>query len=191
MLTLKSQQTDKLLLAPLEDKHLGGLYQAGQYTQIWRWVLMNYTETQQTLNDWFINTAQFDAEQQIVFAIIDKASEQVLGTTRLFRLDKHNRSAEIGHTFIGTPWQRSFVNTHAKYLLLRYAFDELGLVRISFNTHEKNQKSRNAITRLGARFEGIAYKDRLLADGSYRNTAKFSIIDQQWATIKLQLEGKL
>lgn len=191
MFTLQNHQSDMLLLTPLEDKHLGGLYQAGQDPQIWRWVLMNYTKTPQTLNDWFINTAQFDAEQQVVFAIIDKTSEQVLGTTRLFRLDKKNRSAEIGHTFIGVPWQRSFVNTHAKYLLLRYAFDELGLVRISFNTHEQNQKSRNAIARLGARFEGIAYKDRLLADGSYRNTAQFSIIDQQWPTIKSQLEGKL
>ncbi|HEA15094.1 MAG TPA: N-acetyltransferase, partial [Pseudoalteromonas prydzensis] len=115
----------------------------------------------------------------------------VLGTTRLFRLDKQNRSAEIGHTFIAKQWQRSFVNTHAKYLLLQYAFDELGLVRITFNTHEQNQKSRNAITRLGARFECIRYKDRLLADGSYRNTAQFSIIDEQWPTIKSQLAGKL
>ncbi|KTF15992.1 GNAT family N-acetyltransferase [Pseudoalteromonas sp. H105] len=191
MFTVQSHQTDKLLLAPLEDKHLAGLYQAGQCAEIWQWVFMNYTKTRQTLNDWFINTAQFDAEQQVVFTIIDKASGQVLGTTRLFKLDKHNNSAEIGHTFIGARWQRSFVNTHAKYLLLRYAFDELGLVRISFNTHEQNQQSRNAIMRLGARFEGISYKNKLLADGSYRNTAKFSIIDQQWPTIKSQLEGKL
>ncbi|NMR24287.1 GNAT family N-acetyltransferase [Pseudoalteromonas sp. NEC-BIFX-2020_015] len=191
MFTKHIHQTNKLALQPLTQDHLEGLYQAGQEPQIWRWVLMNYTQTRATLTDWFINTAQFNAEQQIVYAIVDKASSQVLGTTRLFRLDKQNRSAEIGHTFIGLPWQRSFVNSHAKYLLLQYAFDELGLARIAFNTHEQNQKSRNAIARLGARFEGISYKDRLLADGSYRNTAQFSIIDEQWPAIRSQLEGKL
>ena len=167
MFTKHIHQTNKLALEPLTQNHLEGLYQAGQDPQIWRWVLMNYTQTRATLDDWFINTAQFNAEQQIVYAIVDKVSKQVLGTTRLF------------------------VNTHAKYLLLQYAFEELGLVRIIFNTHEQNQKSRNAIARLGARFEGISYKDRLLADGSYRNTAQFSIIDEQWPTIKSQLEGKL
>lgn len=191
MFTKHIHQTNKLALQPLTQNHLEELYQAGQDPQIWRWVLMNYTQTRATLDDWFINTAQFNAEQQIVYAIVDKASNQVLGTTRLFRLDKQNYSAEIGHTFIAKQWQRSFVNTHAKYLLLQYAFEELGLVRITFNTHEQNQKSRNAIARLGARFEGIRYKDRLLADGSYRNTAQFSIIDEQWSAIKLQLEGKL
>lgn len=191
MLTLQIHQTNKVTLEPLGDVHLDGLSQAGQDPQVWRWVLMNYTQTRENLNDWFINTAQFNASEQVVFAIIDSVTKQVMGTTRLFALNKLHLTAEIGHTFIGTPWQRSFVNTHAKYLLLRYAFETLGLVRIAFNTHEKNTKSRNAIARLGARFEGISYKDRLLTDGSYRNTAKFSIIDEQWPAIKLQLEGKL
>ena len=64
-------------------------------------------------------------------------------------------------------------------------------MRISFNTHENNKKSRNAITRLGARFEGVAHKDRLLSDGSFRSTAKFSIVDEQWPDIKSQLERRL
>ncbi|BDF93406.1 MULTISPECIES: GNAT family N-acetyltransferase [Pseudoalteromonas] len=191
MFSKQSLCTERLSLVPLSANHLEGLYQAGQDPQVWRWVLMNYTQTRTMLTEWFTNTAQFHAQQQVVYAIIDKATQQVLGTTRLFALNKQHLTAEIGHTFIGTAWQRSFVNTHAKYLLLCYAFDELGLVRITFNTHEKNTKSRNAITRLGARFEGISYKDRLLADGSSRNTARFSIIDEQWPAIKSQLEGKL
>jgi RimJ/RimL family protein N-acetyltransferase len=191
MFTKHPHKTTKVSLEPLSQAHLPGLYQAGQHPQVWKWVLSNYTRTPEILNEWFLSTAQFNKNEQVVFAIIDIASQQVIGTTRLFRLDHQNLSAEIGHTFIAAQWQRTYVNTHCKYLLLSYAFDALGLVRIRFNTHENNQKSRNAIVRLGAHFEGIAQKDRQLSNGTYRNTAQFSIIDEQWPTIKLQLEETL
>ncbi|GAA59552.1 acetyltransferase, GNAT family protein [Pseudoalteromonas sp. BSi20652] len=191
MFTQKIRKTNKVVLEPLNHEHLEGLYKAGQHPKIWEWVLSNYTKTPELLKEWFTTSAQFNEQEQIVFAIIDVASKEIVGTSRLFRLDTHNLSAEIGHTFISDNWQRTYINTHSKYLLLSYAFDVLGLVRITFNTHKQNQKSRNAITRLGARFEGIAYKDRLLSNGSYRSTAKFSIIDEHWQSIKLQLEEKL
>lgn len=191
MFTQQMHKTNKVILEPLNYEHLKGLYKAGQHPKIWEWVLSNYTKTPELLKEWFTTSAQFNKKEQIVFAIIDIASKEVVGTTRLFRLDAHNLSAEIGHTFISHHWQQTYINTHTKYLLLSHAFDALNLVRITFNTHEQNQKSRNAITRLGARFEGVAYKDRLLSDGSYRSTAKFSIIDEHWQSIKLQLEEKL
>lgn len=191
MFTLQTHKTNKVILEPLSHKHLNGLYKAGQHPNVWQWVLINYTKSHDTLKEWFLTQAQFNKNEQIVFAIIDKGTQQVVGTTRLFKLDKFNLSAEIGHTFISNDWQRTYINTHAKYLLLKYAFDELNLVRITFNTHEKNQKSRNAIIRLGAHFEGLAYKDRKLSDGSYRNTAKFSIVDEQWPDVKSQLEERL
>ncbi|AQP99003.1 GNAT family N-acetyltransferase [Pseudoalteromonas aliena] len=191
MFTQQIHKTNKVILEPLSNEHLKGLYKAGQHPKIWEWVLSNYTKTPQLLKEWFVTSAQFNKDEQVVFAIIDMVSKEVVGTTRLFRLDTHNLSAEIGHTFISADWQQTYINTHAKYLLLSYAFDTLDLVRITFNTHEKNQKSRNAIARLGALFEGIAYKDRLLIDGTYRHTAKFSIINEHWQSIKLQLEEKL
>lgn len=191
MFKKKIHQTNNVALEPLTESHLAGLYKAGQHPDIWQWVLSNYTKTPTTLQQWFEKTAQFNRSEQLVFAIIDKLTNQVVGTTRIFRLDIHNLNAEIGHTFLSKAAQRTYVNTHAKYLLLSYAFDELGLVRINFNTHEKNEKSRDAITRLGAQFEGIAKKDRRLDDGSYRNTAKFSIIDEYWPRIKKQLEKQL
>jgi RimJ/RimL family protein N-acetyltransferase len=191
MFTQHIHKTNKVVLEPLNHRHLNGLYKAGKHPKVWQWVLVNYTKTPEMLKEWFLTQAQFNKDEQIVFAIIDTNTQQVVGTTRLFKLDKHNLSAEIGHTFISNDWQRTYINTHAKFLLLKYAFDDLNLVRITFNTHEYNQKSRNAIARLGARFEGLAYKDRKLSNGSYRNTAKFSIVDEQWPNIKLQLEEKL
>ncbi|CAM4199960.1 GNAT family N-acetyltransferase [Pseudoalteromonas byunsanensis] len=186
-----SLKTQKVALQPLTQQHLGELFEAGQDPRLWRWILTNYCKTPEILNDWFWQTAQFDAQQQLVMAIVDQAGNKVVGTTRLFRLDTYNLSAEIGHTFIGVPWQRSYVNTHSKYLLLKYAFETLNLVRVTFCTHESNQQSRNAIARLGARFEGIHFKDRLLADGNFRNSARFSIIDEQWPEVKAKLEEQL
>ncbi|CAH9049912.1 hypothetical protein PSECIP111951_00074 [Pseudoalteromonas holothuriae] len=191
MLEKHSLSTDQVTLKPLSQQHLDELFAAGQDPKLWRWILGNYCKTPQILSEWFYNTAQFDPEQQLVMGIYSKADKKIVGTTRLFRLDKQNLSAEIGHTFVGVPWQRSCINTHSKYLLLHYAFETLKLVRVTFGTHEQNQLSRNAIARLGARFEGIFYKDKRLVDGSFRNTARFSIIDQQWPQIKAQLQEKL
>ncbi|CAH9052802.1 hypothetical protein PSECIP111854_01045 [Pseudoalteromonas sp. CIP111854] len=191
MLEKHSLSTDQVILKPLSQQHLDKLFAAGQDPKLWRWILGNYCKTPQILSEWFYNTAQFDPEQQLVMGIYSKADKKIVGTTRLFRLDKQNLSAEIGHTFVGVPWQRSCINTHSKYLLLNYAFETLKLVRVTFGTHEQNQLSRNAIARLGARFEGIFYKDKRLVDGSFRNTARFSIIDQQWPQIKAQLQEKL
>ncbi|AIY41122.1 Amino-acid acetyltransferase [Collimonas arenae] len=120
-----------------------------------------------------------------------KASGQVIGCTRFWKIDGNNRKAEIGHTWIAASWQRSFVNTEAKYLMLRYAFEELHCVRVQFQTDEINDKSRAAILRLGAKQEGIIRNERIMQDGRKRNSVRFSIIDDEWAAVKMNLEARL
>ncbi|KZN40975.1 hypothetical protein N474_11690 [Pseudoalteromonas luteoviolacea CPMOR-2] len=188
MLEATILETNKIRLEPLSYSHLEALEKVGKDDVIWRWVPSKYCQSPEVLRNWFEQTAQFNAKEQLVFAIIDTATNSVTGNTRIFRLDETNLQAEIGHTFIGVEWQRSHVNTHAKYLLLRHAFEHLGLVRIEFQTHEQNHKSRSAIARLGAHFEGIHLKNRKLPDGSFRNTARFSITDEMWPEIKSRLE---
>ncbi|TQF71186.1 GNAT family N-acetyltransferase [Pseudoalteromonas luteoviolacea] len=188
MLEATILETNKVRLEPLSYSHLEALEKVGKDDVIWRWVPSKYCQSPEVLRNWFEQTAQFNAKEQLVFAIIDTATNSVTGNTRIFRLDETNLQAEIGHTFIGVEWQRSHVNTHAKYLLLRHAFEHLGLVRIEFQTHEQNHKSRSAIARLGAHFEGIHLKNRKLPDGSFRNTARFSITDEMWPEIKSRLE---
>lgn len=191
MLKPISLETEKVKLTPLTENHLDALFKAGNHPDIWQWVFNNYCESKEKLALWFKNNAQFNQNEQIVMAIIDKAYGTVVGTTRLFRLDTHNHSAEIGHTFIAKSAQKTYVNTHAKYLLLSHAFEDLNLVRVTLCTHEKNKISRNAISRLGARFEGLAYKQRKLPDGNFRNTAIFSITDDQWPDIKAKLTKRM
>ncbi|MFC0118401.1 GNAT family N-acetyltransferase [Pseudoalteromonas xiamenensis] len=191
MLTSLELTSDKIKLVPLNESHLPSLYEAGQGPSVWTWLFGNYCKTPEILKTWFQTTAQFDPNKQLVFATTIAQTGEVVGTTRFFRLDPANRSVEIGHTFITDKWQRSFVNTHAKYLMLTHAFETLKMVRVEFRTHEHNSKSRNAIARVGATFEGLARKDRLLPNGEYRNTAKFAIIDDDWPLAKQKLELSL
>lgn len=191
MLNTLTLNTDKVKLVPLTQAHLPELLIAGQAPNVFTWLFHNYCKDKETLEHWFANTAQHDPNEQLVFAIVIADTNEVVGTTRFFRLDAHNKSLEIGHTFITEKWQRTFVNTHAKYLMLKHAFETLQLVRVNFATHERNEKSRNAIARLGAQFEGIARKHRLLPTGEFRNTAQFAMIDDDWPNAKLELEQSL
>lgn len=118
-------------------------------------------------------------------------SGEVIGSTRFWKLDRDNRKAEIGHTWIAKSWQRTFVNTEIKYLMLKYAFEELRLVRVQFQTDELNDKSRAAILRLGAKQEGIIRNERIMPDGRVRNTVRFSIIDAEWPDVKANLERRV
>ena len=97
----------------------------------------------------------------------------------------------LGFTFITPKYQRSYISTHAKYCLLKFAFEEINAIRVEFKTHERNDKSRNAIARLGATFEGILRNQRILSDGTFRSTAIFSIINSEWEKVKSKLEEKM
>jgi RimJ/RimL family protein N-acetyltransferase len=127
----------------------------------------------------------------IPFATTLRADGTVVGSTRFWRMDERNRSLEIGHTWIAASWQRSFVNTEAKYLMLRYAFEALGCIRVQFQTDLLNERSRAAILRLGATFEGVARQERIMPDGRIRDTVRFSIIDGEWPGIRRSLEARL
>ena len=125
------------------------------------------------------------------FVIESRESGRVLGSTRFWKIDRKNRKLEIGHTWLAASWQRTFVNTEAKLLMLSFAFEKLDCVRVQFTTDEINEKSRNAILRLGAKQEGIVRHERIMPDGRKRNSVRFSIIDDEWPAVKQMLEERL
>ena len=125
------------------------------------------------------------------FVIETLDSKQVIGTTRFWKIDRVNRKLEIGHTWISASWQRTCVNTEAKFLMLCYAFDELNCVRVQFTTDEINERSLKAILRLGAKQEGIIRNERIMPDGRKRNSVRFSIIDDEWQEVRRFLEYRL
>jgi len=132
------------------------------------------------------------AQGTVIPYVIELAeSAQPIGSTRFWKLDRSQRKVEIGHTWISKSWQRTIVNTEMKYLMLKHAFEDLGLVRVQFQTDELNNTSRAAILRLGAKQEGIIRKERIMPDGRIRNTVRFSIIDDEWPDVKANLERRL
>ena len=125
------------------------------------------------------------------FALIEKASGQAIGSTRYGNIDRTHHRVEIGWTWVAPPWQRSAVNTEAKYLLLRHAFETLGCIRVELKTDSLNEKSRAAILRIGAREEGTFRNHMITASGRIRHTVYFSILDSEWPDVKSRLQSML
>jgi RimJ/RimL family protein N-acetyltransferase len=125
------------------------------------------------------------------FATVERSSGQAVGSTRFAAIDRVNRRVEIGWTWVAPPWQRTPVNTEAKYLMLRHAFEVLGCIRVELKTNSMNTTSRNAILRIGAREEGVFRNHMINDDGSIRHTVYYSIIDSEWPDLKRRLEEKL
>lgn len=184
--------TDKITLRPLSLDHLNDFYKAGAFPALWRWSLPDQCSSKAQSATWLAYSAKMmEQGEHIAFAIFDNESGELVGSTRYCAISRDDRNLEIGFTFITPRYQRSYVNTHAKYCLLKHAFEGLGAIRVQFKTHEKNTISRNAISRLGASFEGILRHQRILPDGSFRNSAIFSMIDSEWQGVKNSLEKKL
>ena len=135
--------------------------------------------------------AEQERGESIVFATVERASGQVVGSTRFMNIDRANRRVEIGSTWIAPAWQRTAVNTEAKYLMLRHAFEVWGCVRVELKTDALNQKSRSAILRIGAKEEGTLRRHVITWTGRIRDSVYFSILDDEWPEVKATLEEKL
>ena len=129
--------------------------------------------------------------ESIVFATVERASGNVIGSTRFMNIDRVNRRVEIGSTWIAPAWQRTAVNTEAKYLMLRHAFEVWKCMRVELKTDALNQRSRNAILRIGAKEEGTPRKHLITWAGRIRDTVYFSILDTEWPQVKAMLETTL
>lgn len=129
--------------------------------------------------------------ESVVFATIERNSGGVIGSTRFMNIDRVNRRVEIGSTWIAPSWQRTGVNTEAKYLMLRHAFEVWKCMRVELKTDALNQRSRNAILRIGAKEEGTLRKHLITWTGRVRDTVYFSILDTEWPEVKESLERRL
>ena len=129
--------------------------------------------------------------ESVAFATVEVDSGRVIGSTRFMNLDRNNRRVEIGSTWIAPAWQRTAVNTEAKYLMLRHAFEVWGCFRVELKTDALNEKSRNAILRIGAVEEGTLRRHVVTWTGRVRDSVYFSILDSEWPEVNARLEEKL
>ena len=178
-------------LEPLSLAHLDDLCAAGLDPDLWRWIPSSVS-TREDMRG-YIETAlrEREAGVSLPFAVIHGERARAIGSTRYGNINLAKRRLEIGWTWYGREFQRSPVNTECKLLLLAHAFETLGLVRVEFKTDALNEKSRNALLRIGAMQEGVFRKHVICQSGRIRDTVYFSILDSEWPEKKRALEARL
>jgi N-acetyltransferase len=178
-------------LEPLSLLHHEGLTEVGLDESIWRWnptPVRSGDEMRAYIEEALALQARGLA---LPFATVERSSGRTVGSTRFANIDIVNRRVEIGWTWIAPPWQRTPVNTEAKYLMLSHAFERLGCMRVELKTDSLNERSRNAILRLGAKEEGTFRNHMVTSTGRIRHSVYFSIINTEWPEVKAGLEEKL
>ncbi|MXQ09871.1 GNAT family N-acetyltransferase [Microvirga makkahensis] len=183
--------TDRLILRPLSLDDVPALGEAASDGTLWE-----KKTTTVPRPEGFAEYVRMALEHQaaglaLPFATMVRDGDRLVGSTRYMNIDAANHRVEIGTTWIAKSWQRTFVNTHAKFLMLRHAFEVLGCNAVEIRTHSRNDQSRAAIERLGAKLDGILRRHMIMPDGHIRDTAVYSIIAEEWPAAKAGLERRL
>jgi RimJ/RimL family protein N-acetyltransferase len=175
-------------LEPLASAHANALADAARDGELWRLWFTSVPAPGQVQD--YIDTALGQAAngEGQAFAVRRRADDRIVGSTRFCNADAPNRRVEIGWTWYAASAQRSVVNSACKRLLLGHAFERLDCIAVELRTHRLNHRSRAAIERLGARLDGVLRNHRILADGSLRDTAVYSIIQSEWPAVRRHLD---
>lgn len=184
-------KSESISLIPLRKKHAPQLVEAATDGSLWE-LWFTSVPTEDSVED-YIDLALSEqlAGRTLPFAVVHNATQKIIGTTRVCHADGQNRRVEIGYTWYAKSHQKTAVNTECKLLLLGYLFESLAVIAVEFRTHWHNHVSRAAIARLGAKQDGVLRNHQKNADGSYRDTVVFSIIDHEWPMVKKSLSYKL
>lgn len=178
-------------LEPLSTDHIPELAQAVADGELWK-LWYTFAPRPEGIASYVAAALEMREHQHAMPFVIrrmrDGKPAEVVGCTRMFNVDPANRRLEIGHTWHAQSVQRTGINTECKQMLLTHAFDVLNCIAVEFRTHWLNHQSRAAISRLGAKQDGILRNHTRMPDGSLRDTVVFSIIDSEWPAIKQHLK---
>jgi N-acetyltransferase len=183
-------------LEPLAEEHRDGLWEAAQPDEIWVW-LAHLNKSREFFDYWFDLTLASDARgegepgETGTFAVRRAADGALVGSSRFLGVRRHDRVVEVGWTWFNPSVWRTGLNVETKLLMLTRAFETLGCVRVELKTDARNERSRGAMVRLPARFEGIMRKHQITPDVGQRDSAYFSVIDDEWPSVREALRGRL
>lgn len=179
-------------LEPLDHKHTNDLFEAAQDDDIWCYYSLPRPTAPAEITTFIENALANQAKEiDLPFAIIDKASGKAIGSTRYLDIQPANHALEIGFTWLGKAYWRTAINSEAKYLLLRHAFETLRASRVQLKTDSRNNISQKAIERIGGIKEGILRQHMIYYNGYVRDSVMYSILDKEWPSVKLNLETML
>lgn len=180
-------------LEPLALQHAVALFVASQSPEIWRWLSLPMFASVGEVEGWIAEALRLQTTgTEVAFAIVRRSDGMAVGSTRYLDIRPTHRALEIGWTWLASDAQRTPLNTETKLLLLTHAFEIHGAIRVQLKTDEENARSRAAIVRLGAVFEGVLRNHMVRAyDGYVRNSAMYSITDTEWPMVQARLTSLL
>lgn len=177
-------EDERCLLRPLKLEDVDALWSIAQEPELWTYMNSKVYSREDLAA--YIAAALREQEQgkAIPFLIVDKNSDEVAGSTRYLNMAPEHKRLEIGGTWIGKRFQGTGLNKHMKFMMLEYAFEIMGYLRVELKTDERNLQSQAAMRSLGATQEGTLRKHMIASDGWVRNSVYFSIIDEEWPDIR-------
>jgi RimJ/RimL family protein N-acetyltransferase len=178
-------------LEPLSPDHLSGLVGAGRDPAIWTWMPADGSTAEGMAGIVATALAGRTTGSEMPLVTVERASGRIVGSSRYLAITPAHLRMEIGWTWIDPAFQRTAVNTEAKLLMLGHAFDVLGCRRVELKTDALNERSRAAILGIGATFEGISRKHLVMPGGRARDSAWYSILDDEWPAVRARLTARL
>jgi RimJ/RimL family protein N-acetyltransferase len=178
-------------LIPLEEEHFDALFEAASDKRIWEFYVGDWS-VRQRFNEIYTEALQLRTDgKEYPFIIVHKETQKIIGSTRLLDIVPQSNKLEIGGTWLMPEYWATAINFDCKLALLTFCFESLHLHRVQLKTQHNNIRSRKAIEKIGGIYEGILREHMLKDDGTYRSSAYFSILEQEWPEVKVMIEGKL
>jgi N-acetyltransferase len=180
-----------VVLEPLEESHADELWRAAQAPEIWVW-LANIGSSREYFDKFMeVSLAAAAEGREGVFAVRLRSDGRLVGSSRYLNVRPADLVVEVGWTWFNPSVWRSGVNVETKLLLLGHAFETLGCVRVELKTDARNERSRAAMAALPAQFEGVMRKHMIVPDVGQRDSAYYSVIDDEWPTVRANLQRRL
>jgi RimJ/RimL family protein N-acetyltransferase len=190
--TTPTLEGELVRLEPMAREHEDGLWEASRDERTWAWLSILRPRTRAEMKE-FVDAALASAAAgaELPLVTIRRADGRVVGSTRFLALRPEHRSVEIGWTWLHPDAWGTGINVEAKLLMLEHAFERLGCLRVELKTDARNERSRGAMAALPARFEGVHRKHMLVRGGERRDSAWYSVLDDEWPAVRANLRRRL
>ena len=190
--TTPTLEGELVRLEPLSSAHEDGLWEASRDSRTWQWLSIEQPRTREELRAYLDAALANQADGiEMPLATVRREDDRIVGSTRYLALHPEHRTVEIGWTWLTPEAWGSGLNVEAKLLMLEHAFERLGCLRVELKTDARNERSRGAMAALPAQFEGVHRKAMLVRGGQRRDSAWYSVIDDEWPDVRANLLRRL